>query len=354
MSPHAAAFATGPAPLAVVAAGAASRDADPAGAFPEEPIRALESAGALAVTAGARPASYAEELSLLREVAAADAGVARILGGHLSAVERLRAQAPAALRAAELAAIAAGELRAGVWSADPVAGDGRPAHLRGAGIWGTKTSCAGAGGLQRALVMARSGDGDLPPSAAWVDLTVPGTVEVDRAWRRESGLRSSASHRVTFAGAPVLAVLGSGAPAAEPWSARDAVRGAATWAGAADAAVGVALDRLAARARTTDAEALAVGRLRTAQRTIDLWLGAAGELDARPADPAAIAAQARSAIAGAARAILDQAERATSGLGPAAGTAVDRAARDLRLLLREHCPEPVLAAHGRAELAARR
>ena len=62
-------------------------------------------------------------------------------------------------------------------------------------------------------------------------------------------MRASVSHRVVFDGAPVLAVLGApGAIAQEPWFARDAVRTAATWAGAADAAADEAVRLLAAAA----------------------------------------------------------------------------------------------------------
>ena len=105
------------------------------------------------------------------------------------------------------AAIARGELRAGVWGADPGPGEGEPARLRGDVVSGVKTFCSGAGGLQRGLVLVRH-DGAGPPLAAWLDLTQPGTVEIDRAWFPGAGMRSSASHRVVFDGAPVLAVLG--------------------------------------------------------------------------------------------------------------------------------------------------
>ena len=76
--------------LATIAAGAAERDRDPSGAFPADAVDTLAAAGAMQVTAGPNPVSYAEELALLRSVAAADTGVARILDGHLNAVERLR------------------------------------------------------------------------------------------------------------------------------------------------------------------------------------------------------------------------------------------------------------------------
>jgi alkylation response protein AidB-like acyl-CoA dehydrogenase len=346
-----------PQALATVAAGAAARDADPGGAFPEDAIAALEQAGVMGASAGADGLPYAEELALLRAVGAADAGVARILDGHLNAIERLRVQAPPALAEDELAAIARGELRAGVWGADPGPGEGEPARLHGDVVSGVKTFCSGASGLHRGLVLVRH-DGAGPPLAAWLDLTEPGTVEIDRAWFQGAGMRSSASHRVVFDRAPVLAVLGEpGALTRQPWFARDAVRTAGTWAGAADAAVEDALERLAARPNTGDLEALAAGRLVTWQQAIGLWLAhAAAVLDGGPddQDAADAAAHARVGIADAARAILDEAERALGSRPAATGAALDRAARDLRLFLLQHRLEPILARTGAAELEDRR
>jgi hypothetical protein len=339
-----------------IAAGAAERDRDPTGAFPEGPVAALERAGALACTAGAEPLGYAAELGLLRTVAAADAGVARILDGHLNAVERLRVQAPAALRDRELTEIAAGRLRAGVWGADPGPGEGERARLDGAVVHGVKTFCSGAGGIQRALVLvADPGAGS--PVAAWIDLTEPGTIRIDRDWFRGAGMRSSASHRVEFSGAPVLALLGPpGSLAQQPWFARDAVRTAATWAGAVDAAVDDALGHLAARPSTGDLEALAAGRLLTWRHGLGLWLADAGRAldDPRNVDPAGTAARLRAAVADTARAVLDEAERATGSRPQATGAALDRAARDLRLFLLQHRLEPIVAAHGRAAVEERR
>jgi hypothetical protein len=344
--------------IAEIAAGAAARDRDRAGAFPEAAIKALEAAGALRAGAQDPPLRFDEELRLLRSIAAADTGVARILDGHLNAIERLRVQASPAVRERELAAIAAGRMRAGVWGADPVPGadEGEPARVRGGALWGAKTFCSGAGGLQRALVLARAEDPDASaPVAAWVDLTAGG-VEIDRGWFRGTGMLSSASHRVTFTGAPVLEVLGPpGSLLVQPWFARDAVRTAATWAGAADAAVEDAIDHLARRPSTGDLEALAAGRMRAWQRTIGLWLDAApAELAPGAPAPAAFAAHARTAIADAARAILDEAERATGSRPAAAGSVLDRAARDLRLFLLQHRLEPILARAGRAEIEDRR
>lgn len=331
--------------LTAIAAGAPQRDRDASGAFPADAMTLLAEAGAL----GGKPRPYAEQLALVRRVSAADAGVGRILDGHLNAIERLEVQGRDVPHDATL--------WTGVWGADPAPGEGEPARLDGDAITGAKVFCSGAGGLHRALVLVRGDAGDAP-SAAWVDLTVPGTVEVDRTWFAGHGMRSSASHRVVFHGAPVLAVLGGpGALTEQPWFARDAVRTAATWAGAADAAVDDALARLAAKDDGSQLAALAAGRLATWRHGLGLWLDdAARVLDAaaRP-DPAAAAraaALARTAIADAARAILDEAERALGSRPAATGATLDRAARDLRLFLLQHRLEPILARAGRAELEA--
>jgi alkylation response protein AidB-like acyl-CoA dehydrogenase len=114
-----------------ISAGAAERDAHPS--FPEDPFRKLARSGVLAIPvpdpAGerGRRSSFAEEWRVLRAVARADGSVGRILDGHFNGVERLSLLAPEPLRSAELEAVAAGELRLGVWGADPIPGEGEPA-----------------------------------------------------------------------------------------------------------------------------------------------------------------------------------------------------------------------------------
>ena len=110
--------------VAGISADAASRDAHPS--FPEDPFRQLALAGVLAmpvpVGEHGRRSSFAEEWRVLRAVARADGSVGRILDGHFNGVERLSLLAPEPLRSAELQAVDAGELRLGVWGADPIPG----------------------------------------------------------------------------------------------------------------------------------------------------------------------------------------------------------------------------------------
>jgi hypothetical protein len=347
-----------------VAAGAPARDAA-AGAgrvapFPADAIALLEAAGVLAANAQlgiVRPPA-AHELGLVRRVAAADGSVGRILDGHLNAVERLAVQAPAELAARELAAVGEGRLRAGVWGGDPVAGEGPPAAVVWTGgrevLRGVKTFCSGAGGLQRALVLARPEvERSGPPVLVWIDLTDPRRVEVDESWYRSRGLVASASHRVVFHDAPVLARLGGeGAIAAQPWFGRDALRTAASWAGMADCGVRAALRALRARPAPGDLEALAAGRILTAQRTIDVWLAAAARAMDGEGDLPAVALHGRVAIAAACRELLDEAARACGSRPFVTGDDLDRARRDLEVFLLQHRLDPMLARAGGAALTS--
>ncbi len=340
--------------LAGIAAGAARLDAVPA--FPAAAFRALGQAGALAADL-----PYPAELALVRAVAGADGSVGRILDGHLNAVERLRMLGPAADAgadsdadvASDLALIAAGDLWLGLWGADPVDGEGEPASLTGEpGAWrlsGVKVFCSGAGGVHRAAVVVRGPDGGGPRWLAYVDLAAGAAV--DRGWFRGGGMRASESHRVVFADARVIAVLGApGELAREPWFSRDAIRTAASWAGMADTAVAGALAGLGARPDPGDLEGLAVGRMLAARGTIDLWLGHAARLD--EAVPPGLSVDLREAVARAAATILDEAARACGSRPFATGTPLDRARRDLELLLLQHRLDPLLARRGRSVLEA--
>jgi len=334
-------------------------------AFPEAGMAELEAAGLLASNAVPGPdrPPAAVELSLVRLVSAADGGLGRILDGHLNAVERLAVAAPPALRDRELALVREGRLRAGVWGGAPRPGEGPPAEVvrdgDGLVLRGVKTFCSGAGGLDRAMVLARVGeDTGLVPSDApisvWVDLGE--NVEVDETWYRGAGLRASVSHRVVFHDTPVLAVLGEpGWIGALPWFARDALRTSATWAGLVDAAADAALTELANRPARGDLEALAAGRIRAEQATVDAWQErAAAVMDG--GDPDALRAtslHARAAISAAAMRLLDEAARACGSHPFATGGRLDRVRGDLEVFLLQHRLDPMLARDGAAALEAR-
>ena len=339
--------------LRIIAAGAGDRDhAEPA--FPEEPMRLLEDAGALAATLprddGSRPCA-GEEWSLLRAVAAADGSVARILDGHLNGVNRICALAPGPLRRAEIAAVARRARRIGVWGADPGPGEGGPAALVDGYVEGVKVFCSGAGGVDRALVTVRA-DGEV--LLAYVDVTR--ATEVDRSWFRGSGLRTSESHRVVFHGAPVVDVLGGpGELGRDPALSLDAMRTASCWVGMGEGAAETALDLLARRDGDPFA-ALAAGRIAGARSTMLAVLAEEarrvdrGDLD----DLRARSVHLRSAVADACRTILSEAARAAGARALAAGSALDRQRRDLDLFLLQHRLDPMVAEVGRREIEARR
>ena len=299
-----------------------------------------------------RPVSLAEEWRTVRRVAAADASVGRVLDGHFNAVERLAVTLPEPLRSEELRAVSAGERRLGVWGADPVSGEGEPARLTSAGTAdGVKVFCSGAGGLDRALVLLRAEESG-PPLLAYVDLGEG--VEVDLTWYRGAGMRASESHRVTFSGARVLAVLGEpGELAREPYFGRDAIRTAATWAGAADSALEAMLEG-AARRSDEDLVALAVGRALAARETMDAWFDrAASEAEADPERPLGeLSVALRHALSEACRTILAEAEGALGSRPFAEGGALDRARRDLGIFLLQHRLDPMLARMGRRALGS--
>jgi alkylation response protein AidB-like acyl-CoA dehydrogenase len=354
--------------LSRIASGAAERDAHPT--FPEGPFRDLAASGVLAMTApdpqdgSKRRSSFAEEWRVLRAVARADGSVGRILDGHFNGVERVSVLAPEPLRSRELAPVAAGRLRLGVWDADPIPGEGTPARLVASGggysLEGVKTFCSGATGLDRALVAVRAPAGEPAgsPLLAYVDLSEG--MRIDDGWFKASGMRSSESHRVVFEGALVLAVLGGpGELVREPYFGRDAIRTAVTWAGIADSAVEGALDVLAAKSQDKEPDdivSLAVGRMLVSQGTMDRWLEyAASFVDANPeASTAHFSTQLREAVATAARDILDVAARAVGSHPFATGSQLDRARRDLELFLLQHRLEPALARTGKGAIEERR
>jgi alkylation response protein AidB-like acyl-CoA dehydrogenase len=346
-----------------ISAGAGYRDRYPS--FPEHPFRQLALSGVLAIPvpdpvgAQGRRTSFTEEWRVLRAVARADGSVGRILDGHFNGVERISLLAPEPLRSAELAAVAAGDLRVGVWGADPIPGEGEPARLvsgrGGATLTGVKTFCSGSTGLDRALVLVR-GDGPGPPLLAYVDLS--SGVEIDTGWFKGAGMRASESHRVIFDRAPVLAVLGEpGELVREPFFSRDAVRTAVTWAGIADTALEATLKVLATKSGNNDPDdvvSLAAGHMLTAQGTMDRWLAHAASLaDEDPASLPEISTQLRQAVARSCREILDEAARAVGSHPFAVSGPLDRARRDLELFLLQHRLEPALLRRGRQAITER-
>jgi alkylation response protein AidB-like acyl-CoA dehydrogenase len=329
-----------------IAARAGELDREPR--FPTENFTDLAAAGALTTP----PDGLAGEVALVRAVAAADASTARILDGHLNGIERLTLAASEPLRSAELAQIGEGKLLLGVWGADPATGEGPPAGLeQGDGqlvLRGVKTFCSGAGGVQRALVIASDQDG----SRRLVYLDTTSGVRIDRGWYRASGLRSSESHRVEFHDTPVLALLGaSGELSREPFFSRDAIRTSATWAGLADRILAETLTALDP-ARLDAVQAHGLGRMRVAQGTVDRWLEHTTSVLAQPEDtdplldPAGLALECRIALYECALLISGLAARVCGSRALIGASTLDRARRDLDLFLLQHRLDPKITKLG--------
>jgi alkylation response protein AidB-like acyl-CoA dehydrogenase len=300
-----------------IAGNAAALDQQPA--FPHQAFVALGQAGALTP-----PPTREAEWRLVRDIAKADGSVGRIFEGHLNAYERLT-----------LDGIDPGDHLLGVWGADPLPQEGVAAHIDGDTLNGEKVFCSGAGGLDRALVIAQ---GEL----VYVDLDA---VEIDRTWYRAGGMRASESHRVIFDATPILARLSP--LTRQPYLGRDATRTAACWAGILDAAVEAALEDLAGKPELDDIRALSAGRIVTAQQTIDRWFEYAADHDGA-------STQLRQAIADAGRTILDEASRATGSRPFATGTRLDRARRDFELFVLQHRLDPLVARLGQEQVALAR
>jgi alkylation response protein AidB-like acyl-CoA dehydrogenase len=332
--------------LARIAARAGELDREPR--FPTENFTDLAVAGALRPP----PDGLAGEVRLVRAVAAADASTARILDGHLNGIERLTLTGPEPLRSAELTQIRAGKLLLGVWGADPVAGEGPPARLEHDDgrlvLRGVKTFCSGAGGVQRALVLAADRDG----SRRLLYLDTTSRVSIDHEWYRASGLRASESHRVEFHDTPVLELLGGpGELSREPYFSRDAIRTSATWAGLADSIMAETVAALDPE-RIDAVQAHALGRMRIAQSTIDRWLEHTTSSLSQPEDPQLVldptmlAVECRAALSDCARLISSQAARACGSRALIGASTLDRARRDLDLFLLQHRLDPKIAKLG--------
>jgi hypothetical protein len=300
--------------LSEISANAAALDAQPA--FPHAAFRALKDAGALTP-----PPTHAEEWGLVRRVAKADGSVGRIFEGHLNGHERL-----------QLDGIDPEDHLLGVWGADPLPSEGRAAYVEDNALHGEKVFCSGAGGLDRALVIAR---GEL----VYVDLHE--NVEIDTTWYRSHGMRASESHRVRFDAAPILATLSK--LTREPYISGDAIRTAACWAGILDSAVEATLQDLAAKPETDELRALAAGNVTIAQATIDRWF----EHAAHTTPTAKLSIGLRHAVATCGATIFEAASRATGSRPFAAGAKLDRARRDFELFVLQHRLDPVVARLGR-------
>jgi alkylation response protein AidB-like acyl-CoA dehydrogenase len=332
---------------------------DRAPRFPAENLGDLLRSGALRHEEPGE-GRLADHIALVRAVAAADASTARILDGHLNGVERLVATATDAIAADELEEARRGHHLIGVWGSDPTRSEGLAAWIArtrdgGSVLRGTKVFCSGAGGVQRALVVAVDADGKR--RLAYIDAT--DRLEIDRGWYRAPGLRASESHRVSFDDVPVIALIGGPDELTrQPFFARDGVRTSATWAGLCDAIAATAAATLAALPEADAHQKAALGALDVHLHTIDLWLEHAGSrldrLDLGAARAAELAARTRVALATASSGVLASSVQACGSRTLATDPEFALKRRDLDLFLLQHRLAPQLEALGRAVCDAAR
>jgi alkylation response protein AidB-like acyl-CoA dehydrogenase len=334
-------------------------DYDRSPRFPHENWSDLQAAGALDLAPHSAQ-TLTQQIALVSRIAAADASTARILDGHLNGVERLLTATPGEVPAHELERAAGGRLLLGVWGADPQDDEGDPArivHVPGGSLVlrGVKVFCSGAGGVQRALVVASDAGG--ARRLAYVDTTT--AIHIDYGWYQASGLRSSESHRVTFTDATVLAILGGPDELSrQPYFARDGVRTVAIWAGLSHAIAAATLTAIAQGEGDSHQDA-ALGRIRVHLRTIDLWLAYAARSLDQPAPHDApscseIALGARVAVAESSRAISAAATQICGSRATVTLADLDRARRDLEIFLLQHRLERQLEGLGRRARGAQR
>ncbi|HEX2163910.1 MAG TPA: acyl-CoA dehydrogenase family protein [Thermoanaerobaculia bacterium] len=354
---------------------------DRAAEFPRDDFDDLFAAGLLAPTVprahgglGVGPlhgAAFALWM-MTKEIAKADLALARCWEGHANSLVLLDGIAGPAQRERWFAGVVErGEVWA-AWSGEP------PAAKPGEGRFGTSVERVAGGYLVRgSKVFATSSTG-----ADWAILLCntagPGgarhataspesllllacrladpTVSVDGSWWDPIGMRATASHLVRFDSTFVPDDQVIGAPGrylAEGWQTRFIPHYAASFLGAAEAALGIALEQVAARDRGADPYV----QHRTAKMSIDvdtahLWLLHVARLwEEGRADEAAIAgSRARWLIEHLAEDTVHHAIRVCGARSLNRPSPLERILRDLTFYLRHDSDDQILATVGRSLL----
>lgn len=290
---------------------------------------------------GTEPGGTRPAFDALRSLGRANLSVARLFEGHMNAVKLLCLYASDGLRDTAFAEVARGELL-GVWGADdPAAPFGfveREDRLR---LTGAKRFASGLGLVGQAVVTAQGDEGVqllLLPSKdpARTDFSV---------WAMD-GMRATQSGRYDFDGESAPAERSFGKPGdylTEPFFEGGIWRYCAAHLGAAEALFALMGDALVARDRADDPhQQRRIVESAIAIETARLWLlRAAVAVEANEADPevAALSLLAREVTETCCRDVQRTVDQAL-GLGAhAAGSALERMARDLRLFLCQAAPD---------------
>lgn len=176
--------------------------------------------------------SVGGRLALLRVLYAAgrnDLAFARLLEGHVDALQIIARTATCDAARERLRALTKSEASLGVWNADL---KDAPLSLNDGRLFGGKAFASGAGLLSHALVTVCAGDKD-KVQLLLIDLErMP--PKIDTGWWDVVGMQASETHLVRWAGAKVSGadlIGGPGDYEAEPWFSGGALRFVAAQAG---------------------------------------------------------------------------------------------------------------------------
>lgn len=343
--------------------------ADRDGGFPQAELETLAAAGALIAPLpersggrglGTEAGGSGALLELLERIGSASLPVARLFEGHVNALQLVHLFGNPEQQRRCAREVREQGLRLAVWNTDAEDGVVLEPDDGGYRLVGTKMLASGAGWIERPLVTARLPDGR--PQMCLVDADAAGCVVDEDVWQ-VSGMRASASYRISFEGVrigPEALIGGPGDYYRQPWFTGGAVRFAAAQLGAASALFEACRAHLRQTNRGGDAHQRSrLGRMAIALETGSLWLArsaAFADLALSPraeTAPTAIVAHAnmtRSVIEGICLEVLELVERSIGLKGFLRPHPVERIGRDLRVYLRQPAPDAALADAGRFAL----
>lgn len=199
------------------------------------------------------PEQYQQLLTRLWQAGRQDLASARLLEGHIDALQLIRryGRTPASQALAD-------QIEAtgwcGVWNADL---RGNPLRLEAAALRGGKAFASGAGWLTHALVTLEAGDRERV-QLVLVDLSVA-RPRIDTEWWDVVGMQASHTHKVDWNGSAegVMLIGDPGDYEREPWFSGGALRYAAAQAGGIAALFEAVRGHLITKERDRDPHQLA-------------------------------------------------------------------------------------------------
>lgn len=288
-------------------------------------------------------------LARLYEIGRSDLPLARLVEGHVDAVQIVRRYGTAAQVDMLRRALARGATL-GVWNAGL---PGEALRLDDGRLSGGKSYASGAGVLSHALVTADTSAG---VQLLLLDLSrVPPAIDTD--WWRVIGMQRSETHQVRWDHAPITDADRIGQPdsyAREPFFSGGALRFVAVHAGGVAGICDLSRDHLVKTERSDDpfqaarmAElfALADGAAATVRRTARLWFE---DVDRGDEPRLARVAAARLAVTAAAERAMVVAREAVGLAGQFHGHPLSAMLSDLAVYLRQPAPDAQRLRIGRA------